>query len=145
MKVWLVNTRHAKNVPGRKSDVRDCQWLQHFHSAGLLRPSFRPERSVAQSVRECAIATVWCSCRRCTCRICQESLDQMNLQLHHVISDDLGRKTSMSIIGAIFAGKRDPRPLAALCDPRTKASEQTSSSCWRATIVAHACSHCARR
>jgi transposase len=57
LKVCLVNARHVKNVPGRKCDVCDCQWLQHLHSAGLLRASFRPPAKSARSVRWCAIAT----------------------------------------------------------------------------------------
>ena len=46
--ICLVNARHVKNVPGRKSDVRDCQWLQYLHSVGLLRASFRPEQAICQ-------------------------------------------------------------------------------------------------
>ena len=106
--VFLVNARHVKNVPGRKSDVADCQWLQYLHSVGLLRASFRPEQDV------CAVRSVL---RHCESLVqiasvhvlhMQKALDQMNLQLHHVISDITG-VTGIAIIEAILKGERDPR------------------------------------
>src|SRR5947209_10064615 len=85
--VFLVNARHVKNVPGRKTDVSDCQWLQYLHSVGLLRASFRPQQDV------CAIRSILRH-RETLVQIAtvhiqhiQKALDQMNLQLHHVISD----------------------------------------------------------
>jgi transposase len=88
LEVCLVNARHVKNGPGRKSDVSDCQWLQFLHS-GLLRASFRPEQEVCavralrhrESLRQMASTHVLHM---------QKALDQMNLQLHHVISDITG-------------------------------------------------------
>src|ERR1017187_1296987 len=91
LEVCLVNARHVKNVPGRKSDVSDCQWLQFLHSVGLLRASFRPEQEVCavraflrhrESLRQMACTHVLHM---------QKALDQMNLQLHHVISDITGQ------------------------------------------------------
>lgn len=124
LKVCLVNARHVKNVPGRKSDVCDCQWLQHLHSAGLLRASFRPEQQVCavRSLVRYRDSLVQLSAMHL--QHMQKALDQMNLQLHHVISD-LGGKTGMAIVEAILAGERDPRQLATLRDPRTKASQET--------------------
>jgi len=124
VKVCLVNARHVKNVPGRKSDVCDCQWLQHLHSAGLLRPSFRPEQQVCavRSLVRYRDSLVQLSAVHL--QHMQKALDQMNLQLHHVISD-LGGKTGMAIVEAILAGERDPHQLARLRDPRTHASEET--------------------
>ena len=56
--VCLVNARYYQNVPGRRTDVSDCQWLRHLHSVGLLRASFRPVDQVCVLGRCCAIATV---------------------------------------------------------------------------------------
>jgi transposase len=92
--VCLVNARHLKSVPGRKSDVLDCQWLQQLHSYGLLQGSFHPEASmrVLRSYirhRETLVRTGIIHIQRM-----QKALDQMNLQLHRVISDITG-KTGM--------------------------------------------------
>lgn len=124
LEVYLVNARHAKNVPGRKSDVSDCQWLQYLHSVGLLRASFRPAAEVCavrsllrhrESLVELASQHV---------QHMQKALDQMNLQLHHVISDVTGT-TGLAIIDAILAGERDGNQLAELRDPRIRATKET--------------------
>lgn len=124
LKVCLVNARYVKNVPGRKSDVCDCQWLQHLHAVGLLRASFRPEQQVCavRSLLRHRDSLVQLSAVHL--QHMQKALDQMNLQLHHVISD-LGGKTGLAIVDAILAGERDPHVLAKLRDPRTHATEQT--------------------
>jgi transposase len=121
--VCLVNARHVKNVPGRRTDVSDCQWLQFLHSVGLLRASFRPEQEVCavrsllrhrESLVQMAATHV---------HHMQKALDQMNLQLHHVISDITG-VTGLAIVDAILAGQRDPFTLARLRNERIKASEE---------------------
>lgn len=121
--VFLVNARHVKNVPGRKTDVADCQWLQYLHAVGLLRPSFRPAQAVCDvrsilrhrdSLVEMASVHV---------QHMQKALDQMNLQIHHVISDITGL-TGTKIVDAILDGERDPRKLADLRDGRIKASPE---------------------
>src|SRR5208283_5160156 len=106
IEVCLVNSRHVKHVPGRKTDVADCQWLQYLHSVGLLRASFRPQEAV------CAIRSI-VRHRASLVQIAsvhvqhmQKALDQMNLQIHHVISDIAGM-TGMAIINAILNGERD--------------------------------------
>jgi transposase len=123
-RVCLVNARHAKNVPGRKTDVADCQWLQYLHSVGLLRASHRPTQTI------CAIRSLWRH-RESLVQIAahhtqhmQKALDQMNIQLHHVISDITG-VTGLAIIDAILGGERDPNKLAQLRNARIKASEKT--------------------
>jgi len=122
--VRLVNARHVKHVPGRKSDVSDCQWLQYLHSVGLLRGSFRPSqdicaiRSLARH-RDSLLAQAADQVRHM-----HKCLDQMNLQIHHVISDLTGA-TGMAIIESIVKGERDARALAAHRDRRIKASVQT--------------------
>jgi hypothetical protein len=69
--VVLVNARHVKNVPGRKSDVADCQWLQCLHSVELLLASYRPGRRCARYVRSFAIGKAWCKSRPSTCSSCK--------------------------------------------------------------------------
>jgi len=122
--VLLVNARHVKNVPGRKSDVSDCQWLQYLHSVGLLRGSFRPEQAVCtvRSILRHRDSLVQMASSHV--QHMQKALDQMNLQLHHVISDITGT-TGIAILEAILAGERNPHTLAALRDRRIKASADT--------------------
>jgi transposase len=124
LEVCLVNARHVKNVPGRKTDVSDCQWLQYLHSVGLLQASFRPPAHV------CAVRSLWRHrgnlVRYASSHVLhmQKALTQMNLQLHNVISDLTG-KTGSAIVEAIIHGVRDVEKLAALRDPRIKADAQT--------------------
>src|SRR5215472_4305551 len=124
IKVCLVNSQHVKHVPGRKSDVADCRWLQYLHSVGLLRSSFRPEDAICRvrsllrhrdGLVEMAAAHI---------QHMQKALSQMNLQLHHVLSDLTG-KSGMAILDAILAGERNPQVLANLRDGRVKASAET--------------------
>jgi len=123
-RVCLVNARHVKNVPGRKSDVSDCQWLQYLHAVGLLRASHRPNQSI------CALRSIWrhreslVQMAAVHIQHIQKALDQMNVQLHHVISDITGT-TGLTIIEAILAGERDPGRMARLRDARIAASEET--------------------
>ncbi len=123
-KVLLVNARHVKNVPGRKSDVSDCQWIQYLLSVGLLRASFRPEQAV------CTVRSILrhrdnlVQMASTHIQHMQKALDQMNLQLHHVISDITGL-TGIAIVEAILKGERNPLALAKLRDPRIKATEST--------------------
>jgi transposase len=121
--VLLVNARHVKGLPGRKSDVQDCQWLQQLLMYGLLKGAFRPSDSVCG----------WRSlCRQRARRIkeqaryvqhMQKALVQMNIQLGTVISDVAG-VTGQKIVRAIVQGERDPQELAAYRDCRIKASEE---------------------
>jgi len=124
LRICLVNARYVKNVPGRKSDVSDCQWLQYLHAVGLLRASFRPEQQICavRSLMRYRESLVQLSAVHL--QHMQKALDQMNLQLHHVISD-LSGTTGIAILDAILAGERDPLKLAELRDGRIKASEAT--------------------
>lgn len=117
--VHLVNPRHLKNVPGRKSDVLDCQWLQQLHTFGLLSSSFRPQQQICElraytRQRDGLVKSI-------TSHIhgMQKALGLMNLQLHNVLSDITG-DTGFRIIRAIIAGERDARTLAQFRDPRCK-------------------------
>ena len=134
MEVVLVNARQLHNVPGRKTDYSDCQWLQLLHSCGLLRGSFRPgeaivrlralQRQMANLVHERTRCVQWM----------QKALDQMNVQVHRAVTDLTG-ETGMAIVRAIVAGERDPARLAAHRDPRCRKSEaeiaQYLTGTWR--------------
>jgi transposase len=120
--VVLVNAQHVKHVPGRKSDVVDCQWLQELHSVGLLRASFRPTAEIAalrayMRHRETLVQNSAIHVQRM-----QKALLEMNLQLPTVISDVKG-DTGLRIVRDIVAGQTDPRALAQHRDPRCHASE----------------------
>src|SRR5215468_8923170 len=124
IEVHLVNAQHVHHVPGRKSDVLDCQWLQYLHSVGLLRASFRPEQAVCEirSLMRHRENLVQMACVHV--QHMHKSLDQMNLQIHHVISDITG-VTGLAIVDAIVAGQTNPDELATLRDYRIKASLET--------------------
>jgi transposase len=122
--VCLVNPRNVKHVSGRKTDVSDCQWLQHLHAVGLLQASFRPDDAI------CALRTIYRHRESLVqqaaeqIQLMQKSLLQMNLHLHHVLSD-LAGVSGLRIVDAILAGERAPRVLAQMRDPRVKAEEET--------------------
>ena len=119
----LVDASHMKNVPGRRTDWHECQWLQYLHSVGLLRAAFRPDEKVCAVralVRHRAELVAMASQH---VQHMQKALTQMNFQIQHVISDITG-VTGMAILDAILAGQRDPVELAKLRDPRIKASEE---------------------
>ena len=117
--VFLVNAQHVRNVPGRKSDVSNCQWIQYLHSVGLLKASFRPTAEI------CAIRSLWRHresliqmASQHTMHI-QKALSQMNVQIHHVLSEVTG-VSGMAMLDAILAGERDPMKLASLCNWRVR-------------------------
>lgn len=121
--VVLVNAYYLKTVPGKKTDVKDCQWIQQLHAYGLLHGSFRPDNEgvelrgyVRQRSRLVELAAQQVS-------LMHKGLIQMNLQLNHVISDITGA-TGMDIIRAIVQGERDPAVLSAYRNPRCKKSKQ---------------------
>jgi len=124
IEVSLVNSRHVKNVPGRKSDVQDCQWLQYLHAVGLLRGSFRPPEHICElrALARHRDGLVQLASKHVL--HVHKALTQMNLQLHNVISDITG-KTGLRILDAILAGERDQGRLADLSDYRVKADHQT--------------------
>jgi transposase len=122
LEVYLVNARHLKHVPGRKSDVQDCQWLQQLHSYGLLTASFRPAdemRVLRAYLRQRAMLVEH---RAGHIQHMQKALQQMNLQVTQVLSDITGT-TGLQIIRAIVAGERDPQVLARLRHGRCQRSE----------------------
>src|SRR5215216_8080040 len=121
---YLVNARHVKTVPGRKTDWNDAQWLQKLHALGLLQASFRPDgemvalrtvvRYRAELIQHPAPHALHM----------QKALQQMNIQLERVLSDIMG-VTGQAIVRAIVAGERDPLTLAQMRNAACKSSEET--------------------
>lgn len=123
LEVFLVNAQGTKNLPGRKSDVQECQWLMKLHTYGLLRNSFRPPEQIR------GVRTLWRQRSRLVedagsrVQQMQKALTTMNVQLANAISDISG-VTGMAIVRAIVGGQRDPHALAKLRDGRIQASEE---------------------
>ena len=127
--VMLVDPRRIKNVPGHKTDVLDCHWLQQLHTYGLLSGAFWPDediRRLRSYLRQRAMLVEYASHH---VEHMQKALTQMNVKLQHVISDITG----MDIIEAIVRGDRSPRRLAQLRDPRSSPTRRPSPSRCRAT------------
>ena len=138
LEVYLVNARHTKNVPGRKSDVQECQWLLKLHAFGLLNNSFQPtdEIRIARTLwrqRGNLVAEASSAIQRM-----QKALTEMNVQLSNVLSDISG-VSGMSMIDAILDGERDPWTLAALVQPGVKATPkdiaQSLEGNWRDELL----------
>jgi transposase len=123
IKVYLVNAQEAKNVPGRKTDIKDCQWLQQLHTYGLLRASFIPNEQI-RKLRDLADHRDNLIRHRAThIQYMQKALHLMNLQLDNVISDITG-KTGMAIIRDIVSGERDAKVLAKHHNPNCKSPQE---------------------
>jgi transposase len=138
LEVYLVNARGTKNLPGRKSDVQECQWLRKLHTYGLLRNSFRPPEQIR------AIRTLWRHRDRLVhdagraIQQMQKALISMNIQLANAISDISG-VSGLAILRAILKGERDPQRLAQLRDRRIQASEEEVAASlqghWREDVL----------
>ena len=123
LKVFLVDARQMKYVPGRKSDVQDCQWLQRLMSQGYLRAAFRPGEQVCVVRAVARQRDVLLVEQASWVQRMQKALVQMNIQLTEVLTDVMGT-TGQAIIRAIVAGERDAKVLARHRHRRVKASEQ---------------------
>ena len=123
IEVCLVNPKKFRMVPGRKTDVSDCQWLQTLHLYGLLRGSFHPPHQVAMLRSYMRERDSIIKERSTFIQRMQKAMVKMNLLLHNVI-DDITGKTGMAIITSILEGQRDPKVLASFRDPHCKKSEQ---------------------
>lgn len=138
LEVYLVNPRNTKSLPGRKSDVAECQWLLKLHTYGLLSNSFQPPDAVR------TMRTIWRQRGMLTGQASssiqrmQKVPTEMNVQLATVLSD-LSGYSGMAIVKAIVDGKRDPRALAELADPQVKASREDIARSlegnWREELV----------
>jgi transposase len=138
LEVYLVNAQHTKNVPGRKSDIQECQWLLKLHAFGLLNNSFQPtdEIRIARTLwrhRSNLVAEASSAIQRM-----QKALIEMNVQLSTVLSD-LSGVSGMTIVGAILEGERDPETLAALVQPEVQATPEdiikSLEGNWRAELL----------
>ena len=123
LEVYLVNAQHTKNVPGRKTDIQECQWLLKLHAFGLLNNSFQPidEIRIARTLwrhRSNLVAEASSVIQRM-----QKVLTEMNVQLSNVLSDVSGL-SGMKIIGAILEGERDPWTLATFVEPEVQAKAE---------------------
>jgi transposase len=141
--VYLVNAQHTKNLPGRKSDVQESQWLLKLHTYGLLNNSFQPPAKIR------TLRTYWrqrlqhvTGAATCVQRM-QKALTQMNIQLANVISD-LSGVTGQLIVRAIIAGERDPWKLAQLSHPRIQPAAQRLPKACKAPGVQSSSLCCSR-
>src|SRR5882724_456706 len=136
--VYLVDARHTKNLPGRKSDVQESQWLLKLHTHGLLNNSFQPSAEIR------VVRTYWRqrgehvrAASTCIQRM-QKVMTQMNVQLANVISD-LSGLTGQTIVRTILAGERDPKKLAELSHPQIRATReeivQSLEGNWRPELL----------
>jgi transposase len=124
LEVCVVNGAHVKSLPGRKSDVADCQWLAELHSLGLLRPGFVPPAAIRelrdyQRVRQDHITMASAHIQHM-----QKALERMNVKLHDVLTRATG-SSSLRIIRAIVGGERDPEQLLELADGQVLAKKRT--------------------
>lgn len=136
--VFLVNARGTRNLPGRKTDVQECEWIRKLHTYGLLRNSFRPSEEIR------AVRTIWRQRDRLVqdssraVQHMQKALTTMNVQLANAISDITG-VTGQAIVRAIIDGKRDPMELAEFRDPRIAASKEEIAHSlqghWREDVI----------
>jgi transposase len=127
-KVYLVNAHYLKSVPGRKSDVSDCQWIQYLHSVGLLRASFRPPEAI------CALRTLW----RHRGSLLEMAAEHI-LHMQKVLSDITGT-SGQAILDAILAGQRDPVTLSQLCHRRVQSPRDKWRRLWPETTDRSICS-----
>jgi hypothetical protein len=140
--VHLVNAHHVKNVPGRKTDVSDCQWIQYLHSVGLLRGSFRPPGSI------CAIRSLWRH-RASLIQMAaehilhmQKALDQMNVQIHRVLND-ITAVSGLKIIDAILAAMTKARQCERISFTWSRTAKTRLRSPSQATIALNTSLHSA--
>lgn len=120
--VCLINARHVKNVPGKKTDVIDCQWIQQLHTYGLLSASFRPKKEMVALRSYIRHRDNLIRYRVAHIQHMQKALHLMNIQLHQVLSETTG-ETSLKIIRAIVDGERDPIRLAQYRHPRCHSTQ----------------------
>lgn len=114
VEVFLINGRDAKNVPGRKSDIRDCQWLRQLHTYGLLRKSFIPKDEIRQLRSYMRLRQDHIRAQSQQVNLMQKALTQMNIRLREVISDIMGASGNR-ILQAILSGERDAETLVQFC------------------------------
>src|SRR5882724_9845203 len=115
LEVVMVNGKYVKNLPGRKTDMKDCQWQATLHAHGLLKPGFVPPEHIRRLQDYIRLRTDHITMAGSHEQHMQKALDRMNLKIHDVISDLTGM-SGLKMIEAILAGERNPVALLALCD-----------------------------
>jgi transposase len=115
IEVYVVNARHVKHLPGRKSDVADCQWIQELHTHGLLHKSFIPQDNIRQLRSYTRLKEDHISMASQHILHMQKAFDLMNVKFHTVISSISGA-SGLRVVRAILQGERDPEELLSLCD-----------------------------
>ena len=130
----LANAAHIKNVPGRKSDVKDADWISDLLAHGLIRPSFVPD-GPTQEMRT-LLRTRKQLVREKTSHILriQKTLEDANIKLDSVITDIMGA-SGRKMIEALIAGEKDPAKLARLADPRLRASQESLREALRGRVT----------
>src|SRR5947209_11719107 len=116
LEVVVVNGKHVKNLPARKTDLSDCQWLATLHAHGLLRGSFVPPEAIRRLQDYLRLREDHISMGAAHIQHLQKALERMNIKVHDVLSNLMGA-SGQAILRAILAGERDPQRLAALADP----------------------------
>ncbi|MDQ6480603.1 IS110 family transposase [Dyadobacter sp. LHD-138] len=129
IEIFVVNGAHVKNVPGRKSDVQDCQWIQQLHSYGLLQSSFVPDNTIRKLRTYIRLRDDHIEMASAHKLHLQKAFNLMNVKIHNVISDITGT-SGMNIIRAIVQGERDANSLVSLCNQQilNKKKDQVISS-----------------
>ena len=111
----MVNGKYTRNLPGRKTDMKDCQWSATLHAHGLLRAGFVPPAQIRRLQDYLRLRTDHLTSAAASVQHQQKALERMNVKLHDVISSLVGA-SGQKVIEAILAGERDPDRLLALCD-----------------------------
>jgi transposase len=119
LEVLVVNGRHVKNVPGRKSDMADCQWLASLHAHGLLRSGFVPDANIRCLQDYMRLRQDKITLAASHVQHMQKALERMNIKFHDVIASLTG-KSGLAVVRAILAGERDPQCLLDLCDKQIR-------------------------
>jgi len=128
-KVSMVNGKQTRNLPGRKTDMKDCQWGATLHAHGLLQPGFVPPAQIRQLQDYLRLRSDHLTCAAACVQHQQKALERMNIKLHDVISSLVG-ESGIRVIKGILGGERDPARLLALCDQRiqNKKAERVKES-----------------
>lgn len=127
--VMMVNGRQTRNLPGRKTDMLDCQWGATLHAHGLLKPGFVPPAHIRKLQDYQRLRTDHIGLAASHVQHMQKALERMNIKLHTVISSLTGA-SGLAVVRAILDGQRDPEKLLALCHSQireNKAGEVTQA------------------
>lgn len=119
LQVVVVNGKYVKNLPGRKTDMKDCQWQATLHAHGLLKPGFVPPEHIRRLQDYLRLRTDHITLAASHEQHMQKALERMNLKIHDVISDLTGA-SGLKMVEAILAGERQADALVALCDPQIR-------------------------